>query len=135
MFQDVKVVFVRHGGVFVRVSPNRRQKLNSYLTDEDEKKTQHSIIEEKHDNTNDESQETESHTITEAYQLQVTIERLQHRMYNKYEKPLKNDSIRYKVQNADEWIKATVLGRAGKATCKINTGITYKMISAKKRKV
>ena len=64
VFQDGKVVFVRHGGVFVRVSPNRLQKVNSYLTDEDERKTQHSI-EEKHDNTNDENQEMESHTITE----------------------------------------------------------------------
>ena len=63
MFQDGKVVFVRHGGVFVRVSPNRLQKVNSYLTDEDERKTQHSI-EEKHFNTNDENQEMEYHTIT-----------------------------------------------------------------------
>ena len=39
VFQDGKVVFVRHGGVFVRVSPNRLQKVNSYLTDEDERKT------------------------------------------------------------------------------------------------
>ena len=38
VFQDGKVVFVRHGGIFVRVSPNRLQKVNSYLTeDEDEK--------------------------------------------------------------------------------------------------
>ena len=64
MFQNGKVVFVQHGGVFVPVSKNRLQKVNSYLTDEDERKTQHSI-EEKHDNTNNENQELESHTITE----------------------------------------------------------------------
>ena len=34
VFQDGKVVFVRHGGVFVRVSPNRLQKVNSSLADE-----------------------------------------------------------------------------------------------------
>ena len=43
--QDGKVVFVRHRSVFVRVSPNRLQKVNSYLTDENEKKTEHSIEE------------------------------------------------------------------------------------------
>ena len=64
VFQDGKVVFVRHNGVFVQVSSNRLQKVNIYLTDEDEKKTQDSI-EEKHENTNDENQEMESHTITE----------------------------------------------------------------------
>ena len=37
VFQDGKVVFVRHGGVFVRVSPNRLQKVNSSLADEEEK--------------------------------------------------------------------------------------------------
>ena len=38
VFLDGKVVFVRHGGIFVRVSPNRLQKVNSYLTEvEDEK--------------------------------------------------------------------------------------------------
>ena len=35
VFQDGKVVFVRHRGVFVRVSPNRLQKVNSYSTDDD----------------------------------------------------------------------------------------------------
>ena len=45
LFQNGKVVFVRHGGVFVRLSPNRQQKVTSYLTDDDERKTQHSIEE------------------------------------------------------------------------------------------
>ena len=35
VFQDGKVVFVRHGGIFVRVSPNRLQKVNSYLTEDE----------------------------------------------------------------------------------------------------
>ena len=36
VFQDGKVVFVRHGGVFVRVSPNRLQKVNNYLKIDEE---------------------------------------------------------------------------------------------------
>lgn len=75
-------MFVRHGGVFVRVSPNRLQKVTSYLTDEDERKTQNSI-EEKHDNTNDENQERESHTITEEVPATSQDREVQHRMYNK----------------------------------------------------
>ena len=56
VFQDGKVVFVRHGSVFVRVSPNRLQKVTSYLTDEDERKTQNSTEEKQRNNTNDENQ-------------------------------------------------------------------------------
>ena len=37
VLQDRKVVFVIHGGVFVCVSPNRLQKVNSNLTEEGEK--------------------------------------------------------------------------------------------------
>ena len=36
IFQDVTVVFVRRRGVFVRVSPNRLQKINIYSVDDDE---------------------------------------------------------------------------------------------------
>ena len=36
VFQDGKVVFVRHGSVFVRVSPNRLCKINSLEYDKDE---------------------------------------------------------------------------------------------------
>ena len=102
----------------MRVSPNRLQKVNSYLTDEDERKTQHSI-EEKHDNTNDENQEMESHTITEEVPATSRDREVSTQNVQQIRKSLKtNDSIRYKVQNADEWTKATVLDRAGKATGK-----------------
>ena len=37
VFQDGKVVFVRHGGIFVRVSPNRLQKIYNYMADGYEK--------------------------------------------------------------------------------------------------
>ena len=31
VFQEGKVVFVRHGGIFVRVSPNRIERVNEIL--------------------------------------------------------------------------------------------------------
>ena len=37
MFQDGKVVFVRHGGAFVRVSPNRLIKVGSEFQDDESK--------------------------------------------------------------------------------------------------
>ena len=43
MFQDGKVVLVKHGGVFLRVSPNRLQKVNSSLADEEEKEGENNI--------------------------------------------------------------------------------------------
>ena len=45
VFQDGKVVFVRHGGVSVKVSPNRLQKVNTYLTDDYEENDTSSRIE------------------------------------------------------------------------------------------
>ena len=41
VFQDGKVVFVRHGAVFVRVSPNRLQKVNSNLQVDQAKSNKH----------------------------------------------------------------------------------------------
>ena len=43
VFQDGKVVFVRHGAVFVRVSPNRLQKVTSYLADDGDRKSEHNL--------------------------------------------------------------------------------------------
>ena len=104
--------FVRHGGVFVRVSPNRLQKVINYLRNEDDKNTQYSIEEKKN---NDRNEETESHSISEeVYRDTATTQNVQ-----QIRKALKaDDRILYKVQNADEWTKAMVLGRAGKATGK-----------------
>lgn len=36
VLQDGKVVFVRHGSIFVRVSPNRLQKVDNYLNRDEE---------------------------------------------------------------------------------------------------
>ena len=64
MFQDGKVVFVRHGAVFVRVSPNRLQKVTSYLPDDRDRKSEHSL-EDRDDEKQDEKDEPEPHTVSE----------------------------------------------------------------------
>ena len=45
VFQEGKVVFVRHGEVSVKVSPNRLQKVNTYSTDDYEENDTSSRIE------------------------------------------------------------------------------------------
>ena len=103
VFQDGKVVFVRHGSVFVRVSPNRLQKVKSYLTDENEKKTEHSI-EERQDKKKDDNEKTETHTITEEVPVASLDKEDTTQNVQKIRKTVKtNDNIRYKVQNKDEW--------------------------------
>ena len=99
LFQDGKVVFVRHGSVFVRVSPNRLQKVKSYWTEEIEKKTEHSI-EERQDKKKDDNEKTETHTITEEVPVASLDKEDTTQNVQKIRKTVKtNDNIRYKVQN------------------------------------
>ena len=117
VFQDGKVVFVRHGGVFVRVSPNRLQKVNSNLTEEEEKEVEHSMADKTDENKGNEDLE-EPNTISEDIPASEP-ERMDRQNIQQNRITLKpNDSIQYKMQNTGEWIKAKVLGRAGKATGK-----------------
>ena len=151
VFQDGKVVFVRHGGVFVRVSPNRLQKVNSSLADEEEKEGENSI-KDKTDENKGHEESTEPHTISEDIpapeperidrqnieQNRNTPEpeRMDRQNIQQNRTTLKpNDSIQYKTHNTDEWIKATVLGRAGKATGKNKHWFNIQEKPAKKRKV
>ena len=64
VFQDGNVVFVRHGAAFVRVSSNRLQKVTSYLADDGDRKSEHSL-EDSDDETPDEKEEPEPHTVSE----------------------------------------------------------------------
>ena len=133
VFQDGKVVFVRHGAVFVRVSPNRLQKVTSYLADDGDRKSEHSL-EDKDDEKQDEKEEPEPHTVSKELPAASPDKEDTQNIQQNRKTPKANDNIQYKLQNTEEWIKTTVLGRAGKATGKINAGITYRRKSVKKRK-
>ena len=118
VFQDGKVVFVRHGGVFVRVSPNRLQKVNSYSTDDDVDNDTSSKIEDNVDALKEVIENRELHPISEYIPTrELNNDENQDKQQNR-KTPKVNDIIHYKLQNSDEWIKATVTGRAGKATSK-----------------
>jgi len=126
VFQDGKVVFVRHGGVFVRVSPNRLCKENGVKLGD--MKCYERIANEKLRHTseiglndNGVQENKQSPSITE-YVPNVNKEdekNLEQTKYNDNQlvSSLKEkDTIQYKLPNSDDWIKAKVIGRAGKMT-------------------
>lgn len=120
VFQDGKVVFVRHGGVFVRVSPNRLQKATAGCTQVEEK-----ISDTETTGTNKERTPHQGKASEKQLKKCTVSEYLSE---NKEEQKLPlppqrnfalktNDNIQYKMGSEDEnWIKATILGRAGKAS-------------------
>ena len=108
IFQDGKVVFVRHGSVFVRVSPNRLCKIDSVESDEDGSRLD--IV-----SSGNNAGQLDHKDISYAENRELIEE-----TENEPERPkLKiNDKIQYKVNDTDEWVTAKVMSRAGKATGK-----------------
>ena len=108
MFQDGKVVFVRLGAVFVRVSLNRLQKVTSYLADDGDRKSEHSL-EDRDDEKQDEKEEPEPRTVSEELPAASTDKEDTQNIQQNRKTSKANDNIQYKLQNTEEWIKATVL--------------------------
>ena len=133
VFQDGKVVFVRHGSIYVRVSPNRLSKASTldFNSNEDDKtdytpkqvykeevpferkQTFYEIFEEKenaesHDLPNNVQNVVEGQLVVNPSNVQSNFGELQNIK--------SNDRIQYKLPNSDEWINSTIMGRAGKAT-------------------
>ena len=117
MFQDGKVVFVRHGAVFVRVSPNRLQTVTNCLADDRDRKSEHSL-EDRDDQKQDEKEKPEPQTVSEELPAASPDKEDTQNIQQNRKTPKANENIQYKLQNTEEWIRATVLGRAGKATGK-----------------
>lgn len=112
VFQDGKVIFVRHGGIFVRVSPNRLVKASGVLYDAE----------------NSESDNQNSDVQTESNDSHIQTENISERFVNSDSRdssqnqiefsslPKINDKIKYKSENSDNWITASVISHAGKVT-------------------
>ena len=134
MFQDGKVIFVRHGGVFVRVSPNRLCKagnLQMPKQNADMIKTsfKNSSTESKNDEIVTENKECfteylpavshnepETHHGQEQAQNEETGAQNEPVLSQDIPKLNVNDKIEYKMPSSSDWTKATVLGRAGKVS-------------------
>lgn len=151
VFQDSKVVFVRHGGVFVRVSPNRLMKATNTsevqtlsdplrgeefesqpVTSSDNSTIDDNVTSEHSLPQQDESASSEFSEVIgsaplgrderqerERVDQQGTdreIPGVQVRQQIEEKCPRKDDKILFRDKPEEEWISATVLGRAGKAT-------------------
>ena len=123
VFQDGKVVFVRHGGIFVRVSPNRLCKINNDSFKEEGKKEEEKV------RTINEEEEHERQNVKELREKPRISEILGDQNLNQIDenegqqdhteqiKALRsNDRIQYKMPQSNDWIQATVISRAGKVT-------------------
>ena len=115
VFQDGKVIFVRHGGVFVRVSPNRLIDTETSDMVKEENSSQcfkeNSIVEQP-----DGCEEL----LNERDQVHNRPDKSQ-RLNTDEMNLKKNDKIEFKVNEGDEKTNAVVLGRAGKATGQYNS--------------
>ena len=147
VFQDGKVVFVRHGGVFVRVSPNRLNKVhNTTRMQENESKTSdnpdqfHDIEEKVKGPRNMESPVSEiistQKEVQEMGQQNANIPNINTEVDSDRDKQVKvkkNDMIKYKLNN--EWVTGTITGRAGKATGKNKTWYNIRDESNEERSI
>jgi hypothetical protein len=130
VFQDGKVVFVRHGGVFVRVSQNRLCKVNTYFADNATKDDKQESYD-SNDTSEPKSDQTKSTTV-----VIETVNHFREDQSNESDNQenvpkettasallqiKKNENIQYKLPDSEEWISATVLGKAGKMTGKNKT--------------
>ena len=148
VFQDGKVVFVRHGGIFVRVSPNRLKRIDQALDRNESSDKAQTVQVDNGDEINEEEAREES-SVSEVLsglgpadgqnsvepdrnaenQLSVTDRELPAINSETATGGVENDrdterSSSVKVNDSiryklnDEWETGTVLSRAGKATGK-----------------
>ena len=142
IFQDDKVVLVRHGGVFVRVSPNRlvksnpdfiRQVSNSsntrgheFTLPEQEPSKVDTVVEESLSGTNVHSlPDSPPAAIQENLTMPSTEPTSTQAPQKAFPKP--GDVILFKLDCNDLWNKAQVIGRAGKASGKHKDWVNIKI--------
>ena len=131
VFQDGKVVFVRHGGIFVRVSPNRlcKGEIMKSQTKMDQSDTEQTdsqphqdkrIMKDRADFQISETVPAEEVPEENATDAQINIENEERHRDKSQPGTFKiNDVVKYKIDN--EWVTGAILGRAGKSTGKYKT--------------
>ena len=108
--QDGKVIFIRHGGVFVRVSPNRlllagKEFYQDKLEEEEQKSSK----------TVNDTEMIKSDIPTELIGFEQKI-KADSTTRSDLIMLQRHDSIKYKIGVEDDWKDATVLCRGGKRT-------------------
>jgi transposase InsO family protein len=158
IFQDGRLVFVRHGGVYVRVSTNRVIKHGSEFrtgseinehTSVPEGKPRHGVVSEKFCASAGTSTDgaAASGTSTAVSGTSTAVSgtstarsgtstavggtSVRAKQASSDLKPL--EQIAYKPSESDTWTKATVIGRAGKATGKLKNWFNIEKDSTKEK--
>ena len=119
IFQDGRVVFVRHGGVYVRVSTNRLVKDGSEFQEgvdgleeqESDVKVNNKVGEIDIDDGANVDNGIHEHIIQDEVKDIRDSAEVHHALK-------KNEIIKYQADMNGDWKRATVVGRAGKATGK-----------------
>lgn len=125
LYQDGRVVYIKHGGYMVRVSPNRLVKANKSQFDVDGTDMKDSAAEksEAPENTevipevpvdNTEVADESRPTVADQSRRGVGV------------KVKSQDQIQYRSNTSDDWSNAVITGRAGKATGKYNNWYNIK---------
>jgi hypothetical protein len=123
VFQDGKVVFVRHGGVFVRVSPNRLIKAGSEycakeddvtdVSDTDDGKIRGDVSADDCAGEKMMKNGVEGKIASSAVQNSDNVNEQSAHVHA-------GDRIKYRVRPNDDWETVTVLGRGGKTSGRYN---------------
>ena len=129
VFQDGRVVFVRHGGTFVRVSPNRLVKAGLEFAVSDEGVSSQPSCspvgsDVKHPGTQTYVKELIApETVVQDNRATVADLSDENQSVERQDPSLlrKDDKIQFKTKSDDEWTTATVLSRAGKVSGKYNS--------------
>ena len=125
VFQDDKVIFVRHGGVFVRVSPNRLMKANNVFCKTDEKPAAKTIRGEQFESSTDDGCDKNDLMLNDGDKQNNENEIREEPLHFVHDRQdtnntkvdmKKDERIRYKIEEFNEWTDAKILNRAGKAT-------------------
>ena len=131
VFQDGRIVFVRHGSVFVRVSPNRLIKAGSEFSTENGNVTDNvqsnpvnkrEIEHRPHEGLQDEVEEQcelqgTGNIQDDAADQQASASTEEENLIKGImEDVQKGDHVEYQLPDSDKWITATILGRGGKSS-------------------
>lgn len=139
VFQDGNVVFVRHGGVFVRVSPNRLTRGDFTMSSSESKPLipeddmpQNPPIISRHESSAPASEEYPNDgSVPNIIEASDNSEYAAASEDTKTKTSLvKDDKITFRESDSDEWHTATIVRRAGKATGQYKDWYNIKLLDS-----
>lgn len=136
VFQDGKVIFVRHGGVFVRVSPNRLVKAGTEFANTKDITSQPKYELRGDDFQDDCGKVTEIIGVAREQETWADSSGVAMQSENKDEvRFAPQEKVQYKLAGTQDWTTAEIIGRAGKSTGKNRNWYNVKDINGETKSV